>query len=201
VLSRVAKKTKVIGSSKSWMRLAAKAKDPDPYHTSWLDRSKFRDWKKYLDAKYIRPSVWKNTDGDTVPLMKVRWFNFGVGEETVDAGGAVKLVAHPNEVWYRLSLDAVEPWKKIVLVRQPGAAFAGIISDPVFDLHSAALTLLPEKVADLAKFKAWIPREFHSLYPDPDRDPAPPGRGARDEDEAEAEAEDKDEDEDEDEEE
>jgi hypothetical protein len=121
----------------------------------------------------------------------VRWFNFGVGEEQ-QAGGAVKLVGHPDQVWYRLSLDAVEPWKKIDLVRQPGAAETGIISDPAFDLHTGALTLLPEKVADLAKFKAWLPREFHSLYPDPA--PAPP---ASDEDEEEEEAEEEDEDEEE----
>jgi len=170
VLSRAAKKTKVIASSKSWMRLAAKAKgQPDPYHTAWLDRSKFRDWKKYLDERYERPSVWTNTDGDTVPLMKIRWFNFGVGEQTA-AGGAVALVAHPDEVWYRLSLDASEPWKKIALVRRAGAG--GVISDAEYDLHTAALTLPPEKVADLAKMKKWLPREFHALYPDPRAPPA-----------------------------
>jgi hypothetical protein len=170
VLSRAAKKTKVIASSKSWMRLAAKAKgQPDPYHTAWLDRNFFRNWKKFLDEKYVRPSVWKNTDGDTVPLMKIRWFNFGVGEQTA-AGGAVALVAHPDEVWYRLGLDASEPWKKIALVRRAGAG--GVISDTEYDLHTAALSLPPEKVADLAKFKAWLPRQFHSLYPDPRAPPA-----------------------------
>jgi hypothetical protein len=68
-------------------------------------------------------------------------------------------------VWYRLSLDASEPWKKIALVRRAGAG--GVISDAEYDLHTAALTLPPEKVADLAKFKAWLPSEFHALYPDP----------------------------------
>jgi hypothetical protein len=115
-----------------------------------------------------------------------------VGEEQ-QVGGAVKLVAHPDQVWYRLSLDAVEPWKKIDLVRQPGAAATGIISDPAFDLHTGALTLLPEKVADLAKFKAWLPREFHSLYPDPA--PAPPASGEDEEEEEKAEEEDEDEEE------
>jgi len=161
VLSRAAKKTKVIASSKSWMRLAAKAKgQPDPYHTAWLDRSKFRDWKKYLDERYERPSVWTNTLGETVPLMKIRWFNFGVGEQTA-AGGAVALVAHPDEVWYRLSLDASEPWKTIALVRRAGAG--GVISDAEYDLHTAALSLPPEKVADLAKFKKWLPRRPSSM--------------------------------------
>jgi hypothetical protein len=70
-LSRAANKTKVIGSSKSWVRLAAKVKQPAPYHTAWLERSKFRDWKKYLGAKYVRPSVWKNTAGEKVPFLKV----------------------------------------------------------------------------------------------------------------------------------
>jgi hypothetical protein len=163
LLSRTAKKQKVIASSKSWMRLAAKAKNPAPYDTAWMDRTKFRDWKKYLSAKYHRPHVWKNTAGETVPFLKVRWFNFGVAEEK--EGGV--LVAHPDEVWYRLSLDATEPWKKIALKRQPQAAFAGIISDPEYDLHTEPLPLPREKIADLAKFKAWIPREYHSLYPDP----------------------------------
>ena len=163
MLARAAKKHKVVASSKSWMRVAAKAKQPAPYHTAWLDRSKFRDWKAFLSAKYVRPSVWKNTDGDTVPFLKVRWFNYGVAEAA--EGGA--LVAHPDEVWYRLSLDASEPWKKIALVRQPAAALAGLVSDAAYDLHAGPLQLPPEKVADLAKFKAWIPREYHALYPDP----------------------------------
>jgi hypothetical protein len=151
------------------MRLAAKVKQPAPYHTARLDRTKFRDWKKYLSAKYVRPSVWKNTAGEKVPFLKVRWFNYGVAEET--EGGA--LVAHPDEVWYRLSLDATEPWKKVALTRQPGAAEAGLVSDAAYDLHDADLPLPPEKVADLAKFKAWVPPEFHALYPDPE----PAGRG------------------------
>jgi hypothetical protein len=70
-LSRAANKIKVIGSSKSWMRLAAKVKQPAPYHTAWLDRTKFRDWKKYLSAKVRAPSVWKNTAGEKVPFLKV----------------------------------------------------------------------------------------------------------------------------------
>jgi hypothetical protein len=39
VLSRKAKKTKIIGSSKAWMRLASKAKQPS-YHTVWMDQPK-----------------------------------------------------------------------------------------------------------------------------------------------------------------
>jgi hypothetical protein len=38
-LSRKAKKTKIIGSSKAWMRLASKAKKPS-YHTVWMDQAK-----------------------------------------------------------------------------------------------------------------------------------------------------------------
>ena len=159
VISRKAKRTKVIGSSKAWMRLAEKAKQPK-YHTLWMDRLKFRDWKAFLGAKYRVPSRWKNTDGDNVPFLKVRWFNYGVGEEGPDGA----LVSHPNEVWYRLSLDATEPWKKIKLKRS-GAA-VGVIGDPTYALHAAALALDPKKVKDLAKFRAWLPKEFHSLYPD-----------------------------------
>jgi hypothetical protein len=178
-LSRAANKTKVIGSSKSWVRLAAKVKQPAPYHTAWLERSKFRDWKKYLGAKYVRPSVWKNTAGEKVPFLKVRWFNYGVAEET--EGGA--LVAHPAEVWYRLSLLPSEPWKKIALVRQPDAALVGLVSDAAYNLHDAPLQLPPEKVADLAKFKKWIPAEYHALYPDP----APGVAAGMEEEEEEAE--------------
>jgi hypothetical protein len=69
-LSRKAKKTKIIGSSKAWMALASKAKRPS-YHTMWMDQPKFRDWKAFLSAKYKRPSVWKNTDGGKVPFLKV----------------------------------------------------------------------------------------------------------------------------------
>ena len=92
--------------------------------------------------------------------MKVRWFNYGVGER---ADGTLE--AHPDEVWYRLSLKTDEPWKKISLTRR--AAAVGIISDAKFDLHTAPLSLPAKKVKDLAKFRAWLPREFHPLYPNP----------------------------------
>jgi hypothetical protein len=93
----------------------------------------------------------------------IKRFNYGVGEAT--EGGA--LVRHPDEVWYRLSLDASEPWKVIALVRQPDAALAGLVSDARYNLHDGPLPLQKEKIADLAKFKAWIPPEYHVLYPDP----------------------------------
>ena len=51
------------------------------------------------------------------------------------------------------------------------------------------------QVRDLAKFKAWIPNEFHSLYPDP---PATLGR-KRKRDDGDEEDDDDEEDEDEDE--
>jgi hypothetical protein len=161
VISRKAKRTKIIGSSKAWMRLAQKSKQPN-YHTMWMERSEFRDWKTYLSTKYKRPSQWKNTDGDTVPFMKIRWFNYGVGEH---ADGT--LVKHPNEVWYRLSLDPKESWKRIPLERGLRVRDTGVISDARYELYPEALALNPKKVADLAKFKAWLPQEFHALYPDP----------------------------------
>jgi hypothetical protein len=133
----------------------------------WMDQPKFRDWKKYLHAQYEKPARWVNTDGDKVPFMKVRWFKYGVGE-----GPDGALVSHPDEVWYRLSLDAKEPWKIVPLTRIASAVTA--VSDPVYTLHHAALELDPKKVKDLAKFKAWLPKEFHSLYPDP---PRPAARG------------------------
>jgi hypothetical protein len=92
-------------------------------------------------------------------LSQVRWFNYGVGE---GAGG--QLESHPGEVWYRLSLDPAEAWKKISLNRR--AIGVGLISDPAYGLYAAALPMEPEKVKDLAKFKQWLPSEFHSLYPD-----------------------------------
>ena len=138
------------------MRLAAKAKAPK-YHTMFLDQPKFRDWKKYLSAKYNRPSVWKNTDGEPFKIMKVRWLNFGVGELPDGT-----LVSHPDEVWYRMSLDTDEPWKKIQLERNQ--APVGVISDPAYDLHDGPLPLPPKKVKDLAKFKAWLPREVRIYH-------------------------------------
>jgi hypothetical protein len=62
----------------------------------------------------------------------VRWFNYGVGE--VDE----TLVAHPDEVWYRLSLDANEPWKRIALQR--GSRYAGLISDEACTLYANPLS-------------------------------------------------------------
>jgi hypothetical protein len=45
----------------------------------------------------------------------------------------------------------------------------GLISDDQWTLYPEPLALAPKKVADLSKFKAWLPLEFHSLYPDPPR--------------------------------
>ena len=78
IISRKAKKQQVIGS-KAWMKLGKKSKRPN-YHTMWVDQEHFRDRKGYLSAKYERPSRWKNTEGDIVPFMKIRWFNYGMGE-------------------------------------------------------------------------------------------------------------------------
>jgi hypothetical protein len=92
---------------------------------------------------------------------QVRWFNYGVGE---GAGG--RLENHPDEVWYRLSLDPAEAWKKIPLKRRVSSV--GLISDHAYDLYNAALPMTPEKIKDLSKFRKWLPLEFHSLYPDYD---------------------------------
>jgi hypothetical protein len=174
VVSRVAKKTKVIGSTKAWMHLAKTAKQPN-YHCIDMQRQMFRDWKKYLGAKYRIPSRWVNTDDENVPFMKVshaispyrhpkhahehhfllplilvkvRWFNYGVGE-----GADGTLESHPDEVWYRLSLDTSEAWKKISLNRRVSSV--GMISDPVYDLYDAALPMTSEKIKDLSKFRKW----------------------------------------------
>jgi hypothetical protein len=46
--------------------------------------------------------------------LQVRWFNYGVGESSVDG----TLVKHVDEVWYRLSLDAKVLWPcALVLLR------------------------------------------------------------------------------------
>jgi hypothetical protein len=142
------------------MKLAGKAKRP-AFHTMWMEQPLFRDWGSYLGQLYDTPpdnKQWKNTQGDAVRFSKVRWFNFGVGE---DRHG--KLVRHANQ-WYRYALDPQEPWKQIKLVRHN---FVLDIDDAEFLLYPKQLTLDPKKVADLAKMKQWIPREFHSLYPDP----------------------------------
>jgi hypothetical protein len=102
---------------------------------------------------------------------------------------------------YRLSLDTSEPWKKILLNRLRGPV--GVISDPTYDLHNAPLPLPPKKVKDLAKFRAWLPREFHALYPDAAADAGDESEDREDgkeedvEDEEEGEGEEDEEDEDE----
>jgi hypothetical protein len=122
-------------------------------------------------------------------LLQVRWFNYGVGE---GAGG--QLESHPGEVWYRLSLDPAEAWKKISLRRR--ATGGGSISDPAYGLYAAALPMKPDKVKDLAKFKKWLPAEFHPLYPDY-KAHATAEEEAAEEEEVEDEDEDEDKDEDE----
>jgi hypothetical protein len=104
----------------------------------------------------------------------------------VGEGAGGQLESHPDEVWYRLSLDPDEAWKKIRLNRR--ATSVGSISDPAYSLYTAALAMKPEKIKDLAKFKKWLPAEFHSLYPDYNVN-------AAEEEEDEVEMEDEDEDE------
>jgi hypothetical protein len=70
VISRRAKKAKVIGSTKAWMDLAKTAKQPN-YDCIDMKKEKFRDWKKYLTQRYRVPSRWKNTDDENVPFLKV----------------------------------------------------------------------------------------------------------------------------------
>jgi hypothetical protein len=82
----------------------------------------------------------------------------------VGEGAGGQLESHPDEVWYRLSLDPAEAWKKISLDRRTTSV--GVISDPAYGLYAAALPMKPEKIKDLAKFKKWLPSEFHLLYPD-----------------------------------
>jgi hypothetical protein len=84
----------------------------------------------------------------------------------VGEGAGGRLENHPDEVWYRLSLDPAEAWKKIPLKRR--LASVGLITDPLYDLYDAALPMTPEKIKDLSKFRKWLPSEFHSLYPDYD---------------------------------
>jgi hypothetical protein len=50
-ISRRSKQEKVIGSSKSWMEIAAQARNPS-HDTTWMDRTKFRNWTKFLSARY-----------------------------------------------------------------------------------------------------------------------------------------------------
>ena len=61
---------------------------------------RFRDYAAYMRRLYVTPRRWHTSTGAVVRCMKIRWFNFGVGE---DANNEV--VAHSNEVWFRYSLD------------------------------------------------------------------------------------------------
>ena len=164
VLSTKAKHSPMIASSKSWLRLATTIRNPG-VHTLWMQQAFFRNFQTYLNALYTIPSKqFTNIDGDKVAIMKIRWFNFGIGED--DDGS---LVAHPGVVWYRMSLKPDEPWKKIRLVERVDRAAAGSIDDPTYTLFTEPIQLEPAKVADLAKFRKWVPKKYHGLYPDPDR--------------------------------
>jgi hypothetical protein len=109
-VSRKAKKTKLIGSSKAWMNLGLEQlsclrcimifllshqsetaqlryqldgpnKVPQlqvkSMHVPQAGRIPPNPPRAFLSAKYKRPSQWKNTQGDKVPFLKIRWFNFG----------------------------------------------------------------------------------------------------------------------------
>jgi hypothetical protein len=147
-VSRKAKKTKLIGSSKAWMNLGLEQlsclrcimifllshqsetaqlryqldgpnKVPQlqvkSMHVPQAGRIPPNPPRAFLSAKYKRPSQWKNTQGDKVPFLKIRWFNFGnltapgshfcarffalsgVGEEA-GKDGETSLCKHPDQV-------------------------------------------------------------------------------------------------------
>lgn len=103
-MSRAYKKQQTIASSADFLSVAKKASWANPAHCTWLDQDQHRDFSLYLNQFYSQQKGYSDTEGTKVNLARLRWLNFGIGEEN----GV--LVAHPDEVWFRESYDKSEPW-------------------------------------------------------------------------------------------
>lgn len=166
LISRVAKKKKIVATSNCWMQLASTAAKSNPFQTEWLGQQDHRDWAKFLGATWGRlPKKWFDENGDRVLISKAAWFSYGSSKER-GADGSYQVVDHPNQVWLKFSLKRKDPWVKIDLNRV--VRNVGKISDPKFDLYHAPLRLDAKKVSDLHKMAAWLPRKFRSNYRVPD---------------------------------
>jgi hypothetical protein len=78
--------------------------------------------------------------------------------------GDGSLQAHPDEVWIRYSFDPSESWKRVAL---PWRRSANVVplTDDRFLLHPNPVPMPRQKTIDLHKHNAWLPAEFHHLYP------------------------------------
>ena len=77
-------------------------------HAEYISFPKFQDWKKSLSKKYSilgKTCVGgdRNAPSEKIRFDDVMWMNFGEFQS----------VEHPDEMWFKYSLDEAEPWKKI----------------------------------------------------------------------------------------
>jgi hypothetical protein len=159
-ISRAAKKVKTIPSCAEFMKVAETASWSNPAHCVAFEQAKHRDVSSYLKQFYNVAGSYHNTDGDKVYLDRIRWFNYGVGEE------GDELVAHPNEVWYRESFDQTQPWKKISVARSNSTSDPLPLSDASFNLYEGPLPIDRLKAKDLFDMsRKFLTAQYHALYP------------------------------------
>lgn len=78
-------------------------------------RTKFKSWKKSLATKY---SILNKTliggnpyeSAEKIRFNDVMWMNFGQFQCT----------SHPNEMWFKYTLDECEPWNRINILKRGG---------------------------------------------------------------------------------
>lgn len=154
--------------------MAKEASWSNPAHCVSFSRNKHRDVGRYLEQFYSAAGGYQNTEGETVYLAKIRWFNYGVGEN-----GEGALEAHPNEVWYRESFDQGEPWKKISLRRGQSVSHPRPLSDARFDLYDEPLTINRLKAKDLHDLaRKFLAAKHHDLYPPPPEEESTSGESS-----------------------
>ena len=162
-ISRAARKVKTIPSCGEYIKVAQKASWSNPAHCVVFGQDKHRDVSEYLVQFYHAVGSYRNTEGDKVYLDRIRWFNYGVGE---NAEG--QLEAHPNEVWYRETFDQTQPWKKFSVARGQFVSHTRPLSDDRFDLYQQPLPIDRLKAKDLFDLsRKFLTAEYHTLYPAP----------------------------------
>lgn len=124
-----------------------------------MQQENFHDHRSHLHSLYTE----RNKDANGVPLefTKVVWFNFGIGEESVD--GTLEMKEHFNEVWVRYTYDVSEIPRKVSFYKRTRGSIS--FHAPAQLYRQYPLPIKAAKATDLAKLASqYVPASIKNMY-------------------------------------